>query len=839
MFKYSVPVFLGLLLVALPALPALPAPVTAGLTLGKIADLSWVGHPPEQAYWGYRGRRIYYWRERGNRWQVRGIAPVRDLYAIDVASGAVQRVPDNELGTVPAPGGAYNLAHTLKVFIRDDNVFVRDLKSGALRQLTRDGTRKTDASFMADGARVQWHEGNAIYLYALRSGTLSLAADIRLSDNPDEPKPPENYLQAEQPRLFEFLSQQQANQRAGQAQQALQVAANDARAPAPWYLGDKARVIRSSLSPDGEWLALVTIPAAYQRGRPGVMPDWITSSGYVEALNVHTYAGLNPPPAQSVLMLNLKTHTSFPLDVTQLPGIKDDPLAALRKSAIAWDVKHGIPETVAQDSVKTPAIRAVSVRGIEWSDNGKQLAVMFRANDNKDRWIASVDFAAKTLITQNRLTDPAWINGSFNAFGWLHDNHTLWYLSEATNYSQLYLKDIHAAAARELTRGNFEVSDPVLTRDDHYFFVVANRKAPGVYGIYRVNSRTGDMQAVTDLGGTSGPQPSFNAYGVRTRELPGFALSPDGRDLLVYHSTLLTPPEIWVVGARPHGAAKQITRATSEPLAAAGLIAPSVVQVPSTHVSQPIYARLYLPPGYTPAKTWPAALNIHEDGYVQDVYQGWPFDLQETLFSMFLAEHGYLVLDMDYRGSAGYGRDWRTAIYQHAGHPEVQDIEDGVHWLEQKWHVSPEHLGVWGHSYGGFLTYMVMFRRPDLFAAGAALSPVGDWADYNDGYTSDILNRPNIDPQAYYESSAINYADQLKHPLLILDGLEDDNVFFLDTVHMVEKLQESENPNFDVMFYPTEHHNFRAPYSWLDEYRRIWRWFQSHVSPGRAGATIQ
>lgn len=125
-----------------------------------------------------------------------------------------------------------------------------------------------------------------------------------------------------------------------------------------------------------------------------------------------------------------------------------------------------------------------------------------------------------------------------------------------------------------------------------------------------------------------------------------------------------------------------------------------------------------------------------------------------------------------------------------------------------------------------------MFRRPDLFAAGAALSPVGDWADYNGGYTANILNDPAIDPQAYYVSSAINYAGQLKHPLLISQGLEDDNVFFLDTVHMVEKLQELHNLNFSVMFYPTEHHNYRAPYSWLDEYRRIWRLFRTHVSPG-------
>ncbi|MGH8362411.1 MAG: prolyl oligopeptidase family serine peptidase [Gammaproteobacteria bacterium] len=822
------------LLLLLPALPALAAPSGAapgtgvGVTLEQImANPDWIGNPPERAYWGWDSRHIYYWQKRQG-------SPLRDLYAVNVASDAVVKVPDSDLGTVSAPGDSYNLAHTLKVFVRDNNVFVRDLRTGALRQLTRDSAAKNDAEFMADGERVQWHQGNDIYLYNLHTGLVSLAADIRLTDDPDKIKPPQNYLQAEQLRLYEFLSKQQANTQAAHNQQQQQNTADATRMPAPWYLGDQIKIIRSSLSPDGRWLVLMTIPANYQRGAPGVMPEWITASGYVEMLKRHTYVGLNPPPPQSVMVLDLERHSSFEADLAQLPGIKDDPLAALRKSAVIWDVKHGITQKTAEESVKAPAVRPVSVWGIAWSDNGARLALMFRANDNKDRWIATLDFATQTLITQNRLTDPAWINWDFNDFGWLHDNHTLWYLSEATNYSQLYLKDIDAKTARQLTSGKFEVSDPTLTRDDREFFVVANVKAPGIYEIYRINVRSGDMQAVTDLGGVNGPQPSALEEGGM-----GYALSPDGRRLLVYHSTTLTHPEVWVANARPDGATKQLTHTLSSAYTSIDWVAPKIVPVPSSHpeVKQPIYARLYLPQNYSAAQSWPAIVFIHGAGYLQDAHQGWSYYFREMMFSTFLTQHGYLVLDMDYRGSQGYGRDWRTAIYRHMGHPEVQDLEDGVHWLEQDWHVDPQRLGVWGGSYGGFMTYMMMFRRPDLFAAGAALRPVGDWADYNDFYTADILNRPAIDPEAYFVSSPINYAGQLKHQLLILQGMQDDNVFFLDTVHMIEKLQELRNPNFDVMIYPTEHHDFAAAYSWLDEYRRIWQLFQTYVSPPGADST--
>ncbi|MDE2196491.1 MAG: S9 family peptidase [Gammaproteobacteria bacterium] len=811
---------LGLLLVS-PASPADAPPAAATrVSLEQImANPDWIGNAPERAYWSDDGRTVYYWQKRDG-------SPLRELYGVDVASDAVTKVADGDLGAVSAPGGAFNHARTFKVFVRDANVFVRNLTTGNLRQLTRDTTPKSRAMFMADGTHVQWHEGNNIYIYDLNSGFLALAADVRLEDDPAKAAGPQNYLQAEQLRLFDFLNRQKTNKEALRQQQASQAAADSTRVPAPWYLGDQLTIARSSLSPNGRWLVLVTEPRDHQKGAPGMMPSYITGSGYADILKRHTYVGLNPPAPQAVQVLDLKTHSAFPLDSAQLPGITIDPLVALRKSAVEWDMKHGISRKLAEDSVKAPAIRPVTVMNLEWSDDGSNLGVEYRAMDNKDRWIATVDFAKKSLLTQSRLTDPAWINWTFNQFGWLPDNRTLWYLSEASGYSQLYLKSLTDRQPRQLTRGAFEVSDPILTRDGRYFYVVANVTAPGTYEIYRVDTASSKLQAVTSLGGLNGPQQSS-----LEKDYKGYALSPDESSLLLYHSSSLRPPEVYVVAARPDGAAKQLTHTVAGAFTAIDWVAPQIVQLPSTHVREPIYARLYLPQNYDPAKSWPAVVFIHGAGYLQDAHGGWSYYFHELRFHTFLAQHGYLVLDMDYRGSAGYGRAWRTAIYRQMGHPEVQDIEDGVHWLEQNWHADPKRLGVYGGSYGGFMTYMMMFRRPELFAAGAALRPVGDWADYNDEYTSDILNRPNLDPEAYYISSPINYAGQLKHRLLIMQGMEDGNVFFIDTVHMVQKLIELRNPDFEVMFYPTERHDFKDPAAWLDEYRRIWRLFNTYVSP--------
>ena len=117
------------------------------------------------------------------------------------------------------------------------------------------------------------------------------------------------------------------------------------------------------------------------------------------------------------------------------------------------------------------------------------------------------------------------------------------------------------------------------------------------------------------------------------------------------------------------------------------------------------------------------------------------------------ADNGYYVMDIDYRGSAGYGRDWRTGIYRHMGGKDLSDHVDAVNFLIQNYGVNSKNVGLYGGSYGGFISLMGMFTEPDVFAAGAALRPVTDWANYNHGYTSNILNEPFTDSIAYRKSS--------------------------------------------------------------------------------------
>ncbi|HMG92457.1 MAG TPA: prolyl oligopeptidase family serine peptidase, partial [Chryseolinea sp.] len=201
------------------------------------------------------------------------------------------------------------------------------------------------------------------------------------------------------------------------------------------------------------------------------------------------------------------------------------------------------------------------------------------------------------------------------------------------------------------------------------------------------------------------------------------------------------------------------------------------------------------------------------------------------MFHNLLTDRGYTVIDIDYRASSGYGRDWRTGIYRHMGGKDLTDNVDGAKYLVEKLNIDPRRIGIYGGSYGGFITLMAMFTTPDVFAAGAALRPVTDWAHYNQSYTGSILNIPHLDSIAYAKSSPLYYAEGLKGALLMCHGMVDTNVHFQDAVRLAQRLIELEKNNWELAVYPMEDHAFVEPSSWTDEYKRILKLFEENLKP--------
>ncbi|RYZ70541.1 MAG: S9 family peptidase, partial [Lysobacteraceae bacterium] len=635
-----------------------------------------------------------------------------------------------------------------------------------------------------------------------QAGGVSQAAVVKAEKDPHA-KPKADALRDQQLRTLETLARDKAQREALELQNEAWRKADPSRAPAPVYLGDEVQLIETALSPDARWLLVVTRKKAAEAGQAGKMPRYVTESGYEEFQEVRTRVGRNNPAPQALWLVDLAAGGGIrELKFDPLPGIADDPLAALRKAAGKDPLKGNREVQVATSGDNGDGST------LRWSNDGRNAAVMIRAIDNKDRWIATVDLAGARLQPRHRLTDPAWINWGFNDFGWLPDNRTLWFLSEHTGWSHLYTQR-DGGKPVALTSGQWEASSVQPTAAGDGFLFLCNRARPGKYEVCRV--RDGEVRELTDLGGVE-----------------DFTLSPDGKRLLLHRSASYLPSQLAVVDA-DGGNPRQLTDTRTPAFKTRHWIEPEMVRVPSRHGAAPVWAKYYGPVNPEPGKRYPVVMFVHGAGYLQNVHQRYPAYFREQMFHNLLVQRGYVVLDMDYRGSEGYGRDWRTAIYRNMGHPELEDYLDGLDWLVANKQGDGEKAGIYGGSYGGFLTFMALFREPGRFKAGAALRPVVDWTQYNHEYTSNILNTPELDPEAYARSSPIEYAAGLQDHLLIAHGMIDDNVFFRDSVVLTQKLIELRKDNWEIAPYPLERHSFTRADSWLDEYKRVLKLFEQNL----------
>jgi dipeptidyl aminopeptidase/acylaminoacyl peptidase len=224
--------------------------------------------------------------------------------------------------------------------------------------------------------------------------------------------------------------------------------------------------------------------------------------------------------------------------------------------------------------------------------------------------------------------------------------------------------------------------------------------------------------------------------------------SPDGRTLANVYSEANRPPELFLQAPRANATMQQVTTSPTAEWLAGPWIVPAIVTIPAQD-GVPVPARIYRPEELGAEPNGAAVIFVHGAGYLHNVHNYWSSYYRDYMFQHMLAARGYVVLDIDYRGSAGYGRDWRTAIYRHMGGLDLTDQVDGSRYLQREFGIDPERVGLYGGSYGGFITLMALFTQAQHFGAGAALRSVTDWAAYNHGYTARILNEPQGDSTAY------------------------------------------------------------------------------------------
>ncbi len=775
------------------------------ITLEKImSDPTWIGAAPQSSKWLPDSQHVFY------KTKVKD-SVIAQPHVLNVKSGNETNPDLKDIHRYDFRSAVY--ADNYAAYVFEGDVYLWNLSDSKVTQITHTSARESNLSFIGSDTLAYW-QGDVGFSYTISNNTTKEFVKLEMAKAPAAPKGPKDIIAKEQHKLIDYVANKFKEQ-VERHEYKNRLSENNAYADkTTFYFGKGNRVVSKALSPTGDKLIVVTAKQTPWRGEGDIMPNYIGQDGRIVSEKVRRRVSDSKPNPQSFWLVDLNSQTKTELKTSDLPDFDKDVLKAVKsENAKAEGEKY--------KSEKSP--RAINLlvdwtwsqSPIQWHGSGEQVALMLEAWDNKDRWITTVDFDKSKFVNQHQLHDEAWINYTFNDFGWFNNSKTLYFLSEQSGYSHIYTKALgKRKKAKQVTSGSFEVSNLYLKKDDSEFVFRANVNHPGEYRVYSV--KTGDKK-------NKRPKALTNWLGNSD-----YSISPDESKLLVTHSSMLRHDDLYLVDLNT-GKTSQLTDTVSNEFKAMPWSAPEIVAVPSSNQDLPIYSRVYYPKDYKQGEARRAVIFNHGAGYLQNSHKGWSGYFREFMFHNMLAQQGYVVMDMDYRASKGYGRDWRTAIYRQMGTPEIQDLKDGVNWLVENANVDRNRIGTYGGSYGGFMTFMALFNEPELFQAGAALRPVSDWAHYNDAYTSNILNRPKDDMIAYRRSSPIYFAEGLQKPLLINAPMIDNNVFFLDVVRLVQRLIELEKENFETAIYPVEPHGFVQPSSWLDEYRRIYKLFETHL----------
>jgi dipeptidyl aminopeptidase/acylaminoacyl peptidase len=795
-----------------------------------------VGYEPRAVRWSPDGQRVFF------QWKQAADARDKefDTYVVGRDGAGLRKLSEEEAKNAPPPGGDMSRDKKLTVFTTGGDLFVYDNTTNQRRQVTNTTDAESNARFTRDGRRIYFTRANNLFVMSLDTGSLVQMTDIRAGGaapaatgsgsqfggaqarrDAGEQRGTESqeYLKKEERDLLDVIKRRAARREEEEQKRKRE---NPRK---PFTLQPRQSVVSLQLSPD-EKFVIATVTESGDGSKNTIVPNYVTETSYTEDIPSRTKVGDNQSRSRLAVLdtvsgeikwvdhgqKQVSPQTETRTERTAAEQVERQQSAQAQQQTGGREAQGERREGQTEQSRRAEQQRDRDVQLFQplWSDDGTKAVIAARSADNKDRWVLALDPAtAKTrvVVTEH---DAAWVDGP-GAFtlGWMKDNQRIYFQSERSGYAHLYTVSFDGGEPQPLTSGNWEVTAVQLSDDKTRFFLTTSEVHPGERHLYSMAVEGGERVKLTSMAGNNQA-----------------IVSPDEKMAALVYSYSNKPTELFIQEVRAGADAKKITSSPAAEFWSYNWVDPPIVTFKARDGAT-VHARLYKPQNFR--RGGPAVIFVHGAGYLQNVHRWWSNYYREYMFHHLLMEQGFTVIDVDYRASAGYGRDWRTGIYRHMGGKDLSDQVDAARWLVSEHGVDPKRIGIYGGSYGGFITLMALFTEPDVFAAGASLRPVTDWAHYNHPYTSNILNVPQRDAEAYKKSSPIYFAEGLKGALLICHGMVDTNVHFQDTVRLVQRLIELRKENWELAVYPVEDHGFVEPTSWADEYRRIHKLFTQHL----------
>jgi dipeptidyl aminopeptidase/acylaminoacyl peptidase len=429
--------------------------------------------------------------------------------------------------------------------------------------------------------------------------------------------------------------------------------------------------------------------------------------------------------------------------------------------------------------------------------------------------VAHIDTKKVDTIYRTKLDGEHSTAGMSDPF-FTPDGKNIVFMTDQTGWRQPFLADPINQTARPLVVGNYECYPVAVSPDSQTLFVTANKERLTHEDVYAVRINTGEMERKTQ----------------RTGRYTGLRVSDSGRRMATFYRAWDSPNELYVLNGRQE-------RPVTDSHNRAGIRQMIVSQAQEfsyqNRHGQTVYGFKFLPDGYKKTDKRPLFLYVYGGplGRGNRVEVGL-FNTTDYLFAQYLTKvFGYVTATIDPRGSSGYGSAFGNANWERPGQAQVEDLADGVKYFQKEYNIDPTKVGINGWSFGGWQTQMCLFTAPDVFTLGIAGAGPTEWQNYNTWYTNNVIGAsPNAKPEDLDRFSLTHLAKNLRGKLLLVHGVEDDNVLFQDTINVYRRLlQYGRGPLVELAIDPTGGHGMNGDMDSRDRHAIYLTFLQKHWGP--------